>query len=74
MNEGGRAANPGDCVHCLGQRRDCTCTGDCGARPGGLGAGYRAYCPRAAGYLDYLRATGLYGEDELTRMAERGHR
>jgi hypothetical protein len=62
----------GDCGYCAGLRCNCTCEKDCGARPAGLPS--VPWCPRAEGYIGWLRATGLYGEDELARLAERGHR
>lgn len=52
------------CDYCLGLRCPCSCTSDCGARPGLRSS----YCPKAAGYVEYLRSTGLYSEDELARM------
>lgn len=63
-----------DCAYCLGERCPCTCESDCGARPGGLGAAFRNFCPQGDGYLDYLRGTGFYSEDYLAKLAEGGAR
>lgn len=52
-----RWALSGGCEFCLGKRCPCTCTADCGARPG---AGFRNFCPHGDGYEDYLRSTGLH--------------
>jgi hypothetical protein len=56
------------CDYCNGLRCPCACQADCGARPGDSGH----HCPRAAGYVDWLRGTGLYSEAELARLAEGG--
>jgi hypothetical protein len=57
------------CGYCRGQRCPCTCSEDCGARAGEFTG---AHCPRAEGYVDWLRSTGLYSEQELSRLADRG--
>jgi hypothetical protein len=58
------------CGYCIGERSQCTCESDCGARPEDAGH----HCPRAEGYVDWLRGTGLYSEAELARLAEGGAR
>jgi hypothetical protein len=59
------------CGYCSGQRSQCTCKADCGARPGELDG---HHCPRAEGYLDWLRGTGYYSEEYLAKLAEGGAR
>ena len=59
------------CGYCIGYRCDCTCEADCGARASEFTG---AHCPRAEGYLDWLRGTGLYSEAELAKLAEDGAR
>lgn len=58
------------CGYCLGDRSDCGCEADCGARPEDSGH----HCPRAEGYLDWLRGTGYYSEEYLAMLAAGGAR
>lgn len=61
-----------NCGYCLGERSPCDCAEDCGARPDGI---YNCHvCPEASPEVvaEWLRSTGLYSEDEITRRTGGG--
>jgi hypothetical protein len=59
-----------DCPYCRGVRAACTCEEDCGARGDAIKS---AFCPRAEGYIEYLRQFG-YSDEQLNSLREQGYK
>ena len=57
-----------DCEYCSGKRAACTCTEDCGARHSDDLDVMMTFCPKAPGFLDWLKGTGLYSNAEIESL------